>query len=132
MRARGGAGTDHPSPHTPVSQNISPNNLFVLAHSIYKSPSTSYRWYATKDISNTCIEILRARLNMNAPNNKFPYNRRIPRHKRKRQPKSAALKNPYLEVAKPDSVIPADAGTKPKNPTDPSPRANHHHPPTTA
>ena len=52
---------------------------------------------------------------MNAPNNKFPYNRRIPRHKRKRQPKSAALKNPYLEVAKPDSVIPADAGTKPKN-----------------
>ena len=53
---------------------------------------------------------------MNAPNNKFPYNRRIPRHKRKRQPKSAALKNPYLEVAKPDSVIPADAGTKPKNP----------------
>ena len=39
---------------------------------------------------------------MNAPNNKFPYNRRIPRHKRKRQPKSAALKNPYLEVAKPD------------------------------
>ena len=53
---------------------------------------------------------------MNAPNNKFPYNRRIPRHKRKRQPKSAALKNPYLEIAKPDSVIPADAGTKPKNP----------------
>ena len=53
---------------------------------------------------------------MNAPNNKFPYNRRIPRHKRKRQTKSAALKNPYLEVAKPDSVIPADAGTKPKNP----------------
>ena len=53
---------------------------------------------------------------MNAPNNKFPYNRRIPRHKRKRQPKSAALKNPYLEVAKPDSVIPAHAGTKPKNP----------------
>ena len=52
---------------------------------------------------------------MNAPNNKFPYNRRIPRHKRKRQPKSADLKNPYLEVAKPDSVIPADAGTKPKN-----------------
>ena len=53
---------------------------------------------------------------MNAPNNKFPYNRRIPRHKRKRQTKPAALKNPYLEVAKPDSVIPADAGTKPKNP----------------
>ena len=53
---------------------------------------------------------------MNAPNNKFPYNRRLPRHKRKRQPKPAALKNPYLEVAKPDSVIPADAGTKPKNP----------------
>ena len=52
---------------------------------------------------------------MNAPNNKFPYNRRLPRHKRKRQPKSAALKNPYLQVAKPDSVIPADAGTKPKN-----------------
>ena len=60
VRARGGAGTDHPSPHTPVSQNISPNNLFVLAHSIYKSPSTSYRWYAIKYISNTCIEILRA------------------------------------------------------------------------
>ena len=53
---------------------------------------------------------------MNAPNNKFPYNRRLPRHKRKRQPKSAALKNPYLQIAKPDSVIPADAGTKPKNP----------------
>ena len=53
---------------------------------------------------------------MNAPNNKFPYNRRIPRNKRKRQPKSAALKNPYLQIAKPDSVIPADAGTKPKNP----------------
>ena len=53
---------------------------------------------------------------MNAPNNKFPYNRRIPRHKRKRQPKPAALKNPYLQIAKPDSVIPADAGTKPKNP----------------
>ena len=53
---------------------------------------------------------------MNAPNNKFPYNRRIPRHKRKRQPKPAALKNPYLQLAKPDSVIPADAGTKPKNP----------------
>ena len=52
---------------------------------------------------------------MNAPNNKFPYNRRLPRHKRKRQPKPAALKNPYLEIAKPDSVIPADAGTKPKN-----------------
>ena len=46
---------------------------------------------------------------MNAPNNKFPYNRRIPRHKRKRQPKSAALKNPYLEVAKPDEE------PKPKN-----------------
>ena len=53
---------------------------------------------------------------MNAPNNKFPYNRRLRRHKRKRQPKSAALKNPYLQIAKPDSVIPADAGTKPKNP----------------
>ena len=47
---------------------------------------------------------------------KHPYNRRLPRHKRKRQTKPAALKNPYLEVAKPDSVIPADAGTKPKNP----------------
>ena len=52
---------------------------------------------------------------MNAPNNKFPYNRRLPRNKRKRQPKPAALKNPYLQIAKPDSVIPADAGTKPKN-----------------
>ena len=48
-------------------------------------------------------------------NNKFPYNRRLPRNKRKRQPKPAALKNPYLQIAKPDSVIPADAGTKPKN-----------------
>ena len=46
---------------------------------------------------------------MNAPNNKFPYNRRVPRHKRKRQTKPAALKNPYLEVAKPDEE------PKPKN-----------------
>ena len=56
---------NHSTLPTPVHihlfpKNISPNNLFVLAQPIYKSPSTSYRWYAIKDISNTCIEILRA------------------------------------------------------------------------
>ena len=61
---------------------------------------------------------------MNAPNNKFPYNRRIPRHKRKRQPKSAALKNPYLESPSPTPSFPRTREPSPRISTVPSPRAN--------
>ena len=53
---------------------------------------------------------------MNMPG-KHPYKRRIPRNQRKPRHKSTSSQNPYDFVPKqPNSVIPADAGTKPKNP----------------
>ena len=48
---------------------------------------------------------------------KHPYKRRIPRNQRKPRHRSTSSQNPYEFVPKqPNSVIPADAGTKPKNP----------------
>ena len=53
---------------------------------------------------------------MNMPG-KHPYKRRIPRNQRKPRHRSTSSQNPYDFVPKqPNSVIPADAGTKPKNP----------------
>ena len=53
---------------------------------------------------------------MNMPG-KHPYKRRIPRNQRKPRHRSTPSQNPYDFVPKqPNSVIPADAGTKPKNP----------------
>ena len=52
-----------------------------------------------------------------AASNKYPYRRRIPRNQRKSRDKRTSEQNPYVFVpAQPDSVIPADAGTKTKNP----------------
>ena len=59
---------------------------------------------------------------MNMPG-KHPYKRRIPRHQRKRRSKHTSEQNPYIFNPKTPSVTPADthvipasAGTKPKNP----------------